>query len=68
MASEDFLYANNELFFWWITVKIITPELGSYNLFVELFGIDIFAIAIGQFIIAYVTVSIDGIYTKSKAT
>lgn len=59
MSSEDFLYANNELFFWWNTLKILTPTLRSYNAFVELFFIDILAIALGQMLLIYSAIFID---------
>ena len=59
MNFEDFLYANNELFFWWVSLKIVTPKLRDYNEFAELFLIDIFSIAIGQLLLIFVAVFID---------
>ena len=67
MSSEDFLYANNALFFWWTSLKILTPGLRYYNEFVELFVVDIFAIALGQLLIAYATLFIDKIFTSSHS-
>jgi hypothetical protein len=59
MNSEDFLYANNELFFWWVSLKMVTPKLRDYNQFAELFLIDIFSIAIGQLLMIFAAVFID---------
>ena len=59
MASEDFLYANNELFFWWTSLKILTPALRDYNVIVKLFVIDILSIAVGQLLLIYITILLD---------
>ncbi len=67
MYSEDLLYAVNELFFWWKSLKILTPEIRNYNEFIELFFVDIISIAIGQFLISYSTLLIDRIIVKQKS-
>jgi hypothetical protein len=59
MASEDFLYAINEMFFWWKSLKILTATLNNYTVLVELFLIDIFAIALGQVLLIYSAIFID---------
>lgn len=59
MASEDFLYANNELFFWWISLKILTPTSIDYNVLIELFIVDILSIAIGQLLLTYIATLLD---------
>lgn len=53
IASEDFLYAKNELFFWWTSLKTLTPALRDYNVIVELFVVDILSIAVGQLLLIY---------------
>jgi hypothetical protein len=59
MASEDLLYANNELFFWWTSLKIMTPALRDYNEIVDLFFVDILSIAVGQLLLIYITILLD---------
>jgi hypothetical protein len=59
MPSEDFLNANNELFFWWTSLKILTPTLMDYNVLIELFLVDIFSIAVGQLLLIYLTTLLD---------
>lgn len=59
MNSEDFLYLNNELFFWWISLKILTPTLSDSNQFLELFLVDIFAIGIGQLLLIFAAIFIN---------
>jgi hypothetical protein len=66
MASEDFLYANNELFFWWTSLKILTPTLREYNVIVELFVVDILSIAVGQLLLIYITILLDRRIFKLK--
>jgi hypothetical protein len=63
MATEDFLYANNEMFFWWTSLKILTPTLRDFSEIVELILIDILAIAVGQFLIIKAAIIIEN---KSK--
>lgn len=53
IASEDFLNVNNELFFWWTSLKILTPKLREYSEIVELFVVDILSIAVGQLLLIY---------------
>ncbi|MBW6482701.1 MAG: hypothetical protein K0B10_06535 [Vicingaceae bacterium] len=59
MSSEDFLYANNELFFWWTSLKIVTPTIRDYNVIVELALIDILSIAVGQLLLIYSAILLD---------
>lgn len=59
MASEDSLYANNELFFWWTSLKILFPGLRDYNELVELFLVDILGIALGQLLLIYIAIYLD---------
>jgi hypothetical protein len=68
MSSEDFLYANSELFYWWTSLKILTPTVRNYNVFVELFLIDIFAIALGQILLIYTAIFMDGKLLLLKKT
>lgn len=59
IASEDFLYANNKLFFWWTSLKILTPTLRDYNEIVELALIDILSIAVGQLLLIYLAIFLE---------
>ena len=59
MISEDCLFANNEMFFWWTTIRIISTPCRNLNGFIELFVIDIFAIGIGQFFMIKAAIAFD---------
>jgi len=59
MPYEDFLYANNELFFWWTSLKIVTPTIRDYNEILELALIDILSIAVGQLLLIYSAILLD---------
>lgn len=51
LVSEDLLYANNEFFFGWTTLKILCRKYGLNNEFINLIIVDILSIAIGEFIL-----------------
>jgi hypothetical protein len=59
MPSEDSLYAKNELFFRWASLKILTPTIRDYNVLVELLLVDILGIAVGQLLLIYAAILLD---------
>ena len=65
MASEDLLYHVNSFYFWWTSIKIALRDFIIENQYIELFLIDIFYIAIGQFLLILLSVYIDRFFERS---
>jgi hypothetical protein len=65
MGSEDFLFGNNEMFFWWTSLKIAIPQATFSNEFLEMFLMEIICIALGQFILIAASVWLEKKFRKA---